>query len=1272
MSAVMEIRGAGGGKSGGGGGGLTEEPDTLSSVALARFVDLIGEGQIHGLVNNEYSIYLDGVPLKNLTGTPNYKPFRWVSRVGTQAQTPIPGFAGTQQENSVGVKLLQTSGRLVRSIPDAQADAVRVTVAVQGLTTTSSKGRISGGEVAYKISARVDAGTWKVIYDGSIKGKTNSRYQRSHEIPLASLGAGPYEVGVERVTADAESALIVDDLFWDSFTVINYEQFAYPNSALIALEIDARYFSSVPTRSYHVRGLLIRVPTNYNPITRVYATSGAGTTAGAWDGTFKIAWSDSPAWCYYDLVTNPRYGLGKKITAAQVDKWSLYQIGKYCDGLVPTGNTLNVFQDTSSASVSVSGKVAAGVPVMSQVLEPRFRLNCVLNTKEDAYRVLNQLASVFRGMAFWSGSSLTLTQDRPTADSMIYTNSNVIDGEFNYEGSSRSQRHTTVLVGWNDPKEDFKQKFEYVEDRDGIARYGIRNTEIVAFGTTSRTQARRLGLWMLYTERMETDAISFRVGQDSAKVMPGDVVQILDNNRAGARWAGRVHSATTTTVTMDAPLDLVAGSYTLTVRAQDGTLTKKAVNIASAGTFTTLTVTVAFAVAPAVAAMWSLSSNALQPVLGRVISIRQDGPINFALTVLKHDPTKYAAIELGAPLANPDYSFLSVKEVDPVTGLSLTENTFKPTVTSQPSVNLDVAWDLSKDPMIRGYRIKVVGSNKVVQNLPEQSDPSLTLTELQPITYTVTVNAVNVFGIVGPGVTLSKTLTGIDTSAPADVTGVNYVLDPNVGVKVGWAEVEDFIDYYEVRRGATWGTATLVARVKANTYLLGPQTSTAQTILVKAVDTSGNYSVNAGSVVVSATAPVGPSVSYALAMSNEVISWATPASSFTVDRFEIRYGSTWAGGTFVTSTKGASHRRQVDYAGARRYWVAAIDIAGNVGTPSSIDVSITSPGSVLGGRSEVVDNNVLVFWNPPSTGSLPVDRYEVRKGASWVAGVVVGSNGNSTFAAIFEQQAGTYTYWIAAYDSAGNVGTPVGIVATVSQPPDYVLRTDINSTFTGTKTNMVVSEGLLVGPSSTTETFADHFSTRGYATPQAQITAGYPRYLSPSLTSGSYVEAFDYGSVLPATTVQATLGYTVVSGSVTVACQIAYKLNIGDPWTNVTAGVTNVLISNFRYVQVTWTFTCTAGANLIQIDSFNLKLSNKLKTDSGAGTITVAASGVVIPFNVAFIDADTPIVQPNGATPLTPVVDFVDAPNPTDFTVYLYNSAGAKVTGSFSWTARGY
>lgn len=1461
---VMNIRGAGGSSKSGSSGGVVEDPNTLYSTATVQIVEALSEGEIYGLVNNEYSIYLDGVALRDLSGTPNYLPFSWAARVGTQDQLVIDGFTGTQQLTDVSTQVTISAGMLVRPIPDEFASAVRVTMSFPSLTSTSSKGEVQGTTVLFQVSVRPVGGTWVNSPVQNVTGKATSTYQTTVEMSLSALGASPsgYEVAVTRLTADSTSALLSNDSYWADYVIVHYEKFVYPNTALMAMQIDARYFSSVPDRAYHIKGRIIRVPANYDAITREYATTGPGTTAGTWDGTFQWAYSNNPAWVYYDMLTNTRFGLGKRLMvddngySPYVDRFALYPIAQYCDGMVPTGVGSTILGDQVIGGFNLDGKSLTTVGIPQQTLEPRFTFNGVFNTSQDAYIVLQQLSASFRGMTYWAQSQVISTQDSPGDVEFIVNNSNVKNGKFTYQGASRAQRHTVVTVGWNDPSEDFKQKFEYVQDQQGIIQWGVRESDIVLFGCTSQSQARRAGLWVLYTEKYETEAVLFTAGMDMAYVLPGMVGEVNNKNKAGVRWGGRcLPGTTTTTLVMDAPLALTNDTYTLKVKMPDGSIGEAQVTIGADGTYTSLPMVTALPQQPINGAIWTLSSNVVSSQLVRVISRKMDTADSFIFTCVFSNPSKYDAIEEGLPLTNYTYSSLNTAAVSTVTGLTAVENSYRPLAGSPTKVTAVVSWNTVTDPLQQGYQVEIKSVTGGAYDYKSGliSNNSFVFTDIGVDTYLVSVAAVNQLGKQGPSTTTTMIVTGIDATPPADVTGLTYTEDNIAGVTLNWLQVPDYIAAYEVRQGATFSTATVIYTGPNNRLVVGPIPATATSYWVSAIDTSGNYSVNAETVVVSPSVPTAPSltrttnatsetlawsipgslfaidhyvlsygatfatsipvggtikgtsvtlpltytgtrlywlvavdtagnvgipsasltatvtvpaapvisqafkgtdevltwpvpastipvvsyqvltgatfstatlvattvtnsltrnvnymgnrtywvvatdqmgnlgtpgsmvtnvvvanaptISYAIASVNEILTWTDTSNSLPIVGYEVRYGASWAAGTVLVDTAVTSLTRRVDYGGSREYWIAGIDSAGNYGTPGSVSPTIVVPGDVQGKRVDVVDNNALLYWTLPVVGTLPIDRYEVRKGASWATGTIIGSNAASTFTTVFEQQSGTFLYWITGVDSANNYGSASSISATINQPPDYILRVDYFSTLAGTFTNFVPappgSVGF-IGPANSTETWTGHFTTNGYASPQAQITAGNPLYINPALTTASYDETIDYGAALTSSTVLVNAGTTVLQGTVASSCQIMVKLNAGDAWTMAPTGNTSYLASNFRYVRVVLTYTCTAGANLIQLNSLEIKLSSKRVNDGGSGTITNATTGVVVDFNVVFVSADTPVVQPTGTVPLIPVVDYAGIAYPTFFTVYLYNTSGTKVTGSFSWTAGGF
>lgn len=554
------IIGAGGGGKGGGGASARvaqEAPDSLRSKAYARVVDLISEGEIEGLVDGLQSVYLDDTPIQNADGTTNFSGVTLETRDGTQQQSYVPGFSSVENEVPVGVEI-KASQPVVRSITDPDVDAVRIKVSVGQLTNQdTTNGDLNGSSVSFSIDRQVSGGGFVEVINDTISGKTTTKYQRSYYVPLT--GNGPWEIRVRRITADSTSSAIQNKTYLDSYTEVVESKLRYPNSALVALRVDASQFSAIPRRSYDMKLLRVRVPVNYDPGTRTYS--------GVWNGNFKIAWTDNPAWCFYDLVTSTRYGLGGYIPESQVDKWALYRVAQYCDQLVPNG--LGGF-------------------------EPRFTCNLYLQTREQAYKVVQDMASIFRGMVYWSGGAITVTQDAPSDAVYQFAPGNVVDGEFAYQGSSAKARHTVALVTWNDPDDFYRQKVEYVEDAAGIARYGIVQSDVVALGCTARGQAHRVGKWLLFSEQSESEIVTFRTGLEGAVVRPGDVIKVADPVRGGMRLGGRIAAATASTVTLDQelPADL---PWRLSVVLPNGTVEERLVGPVSGRT---LTVTIPFSLVP--------------------------------------------------------------------------------------------------------------------------------------------------------------------------------------------------------------------------------------------------------------------------------------------------------------------------------------------------------------------------------------------------------------------------------------------------------------------------------------------------------------------------------------------------------------------------------------------------------------------------------------------------------------------------------------------------
>lgn len=606
------IRGAKGGQSS---RTPVEAPDTLNSNAHAHILDLIGEGELAGWYSDNplKDVFLDETPVMNEDGTLNFTDVYVDWRMGTQDQTYMKGFPSVSNEIGIGVEL-KAATPWTRSINNIQLSAVNVRLSVAALSKTNSEnGDINGHSVSYAIDLKTDDGAFITVLTNAFTGKTNTKYERSHRVDLPQA-ASNWTIRVRRLTADTEAANIQDTTYVESLTEIMDIKLRYPNSALVGTKLNAAQFRSIPSRAFRMLGRLMRVPSNYDSV--------AGTYTGMWDGTFKMAWTRNPAWIFYDLITNERFGLGQYVNESQVDKWSMYKIGQYCDELVPDGK--------------------GG-------LEPRFTCTVFLQKQEEAYKVLQDLASVFRGISYWGSGAVIPVGDMPRDPVYTYTNANVKEGKFSYQGSARRARHTVALVSWSDPNDFNRQKVEYVEDEEAIARYGYQPTQITAVGCTSQGQAQRVGRWLLLTEKYETNTVTFAVGMDQILAMPGQIINVADAKRAGRRTGGRIASASmdvvgnTSQVTVDSMPVLAIGDDLICI-LPNGAAQKRPV---TAIVGNTVTVSPRFDDNPIPESIWAVESPTLKTQLYSVISVGEGEGLTAVITALQHEPGKFDAVDNG-------------------------------------------------------------------------------------------------------------------------------------------------------------------------------------------------------------------------------------------------------------------------------------------------------------------------------------------------------------------------------------------------------------------------------------------------------------------------------------------------------------------------------------------------------------------------------------------------------------------------------------------------
>ena len=696
-----------------------EAKDNLKSTQLLSVIDAISEGPIEGPVDGLKSVLLNSTPVLDSEGNTNISGVTVVFRAGEQEQTPPEGFESSGSETVLGTEVKYDTP-ITRTITSANIDRLRFTFGVQALVETTSKGDRNPSEVRLLVQIQRNGG-WVTEKDITIKGKTTSQYLAS--VVVDNLPPRPFNIRMRRMTPDSTTDQLQNKTLWSSYTEIIDVKQCYPNTALVGVQVDSEQFGSQQvSRNYHLRGRILQVPSNYNPQTRQYS--------GIWDGTFKPAYSNNLAWCLWDMLTHPRYGMGKRLGAADVDKWALYVIGQNCDQSVPDG-----FGGT----------------------EPRITCNAYLTTQRKAWDVLSDFCSAMRCMPVWNGQTLTFVQDRPSDKVWTYNRSNVVmpdDGApFRYSFSALKDRHNAVEVNWIDPDNGWETATELVEDTQAIARYGRNVTKMDAFGCTSRGQAHRAGLWLIKTELLETQTVDFSVGAEGLRHVPGDVIEICDDDYAGISTGGRVLAVNsqTRTLTLDREITLPSSGTTL-ISLVDGQGSPVSVEVQSVTDGVKVKVS---RVPDGVAeySVWGLKLPTLRQRLFRCVSIRENDDGTYAITAVQHVPEKEAIVDNGAHFDGDQSS--TVNGVTPPAVQHLTAE-----VTADSGEYQVLArWDTPK--VVKGVsfllRLTVTaddGSERLVSTA-RTTETTYRFTQLALGNYRLTVRAVNAWGQQGDPASVS-------------------------------------------------------------------------------------------------------------------------------------------------------------------------------------------------------------------------------------------------------------------------------------------------------------------------------------------------------------------------------------------------------------------------------------------------------------------------------------------------------------------------------------
>ena len=720
----------------------TEQPDDLQSVAKAKILVALGEGEFAGQLTGK-DIYLDGTALENADGSQNFSGVTWEFRAGTQAQKYIQGIPGTENEISVGTEVSSATA-WTRTFTNTQLSAVRLRLKWPSLFKQEDDGDLVGYSVNYAIDLQTDGGTWQTVLNTSVTGKTTSGYERSHRIDLPQAGS-TWTIRLRKITSDANSAKIGDTMTLQSFTEVIDAKLRYPNTALLYIEFDSSQFNgSIPQISCEPRGRVIRVPDTYDPETRTYS--------GTWTGAFKWAWTDNPAWIFYDLVVSDRFGLGHRLTAANIDKWTLYQVAQYCDQMVP------------------DGKGGNGT-------EPRYTCNVYIQDRNDAYTVLRDFAAIFRGMTYWGGDQIVALADMPRDVDYSYTRANVVGGRFTYSSSTTKTRYTTALVSWSDPGNAYADAMEPVFEQALVARYGFNQLEMTAIGCTRQSEANRKGRWGILTNNKDR-VVSFDVGLDGNIPQPGYIIAVADELLSGKVMGGRISAVNGRVIKLDRVADAAAGDR-LILNLPSGASQSRTIQAVNGES---VTVTTAYSETPQAEAVWVVESNELYAQQYRVVSVADNDDGTFTITGAWHDPDKYARIDTGAIIDQRPVSVIPPGNQSPPANIVI--SSFSVVQQNISVETMRVSWDQAQNAIAYEAQWRRNDGNWV--NVPRTSTTSFDVPGIYAGRYLVRVRAINAAEISsGWGYSEEKTLTGKVGNPPKPV---GFIASENVvfGIELSW------------------------------------------------------------------------------------------------------------------------------------------------------------------------------------------------------------------------------------------------------------------------------------------------------------------------------------------------------------------------------------------------------------------------------------------------------------------------------------------------------
>ncbi len=1115
-----------------------------------------------------------------------------------------------------GAALTNTAGWITRtSSPDSTALAVDIT----GLLFLTDKKGLSPVSVNFELEYAVaGSNAWQPWFD-----TTNSiwitngdrkplRYSYRRDVPK-----GQYDVRMRRVTADFTKPQATGDFTWQQLRSYQSDTADYSGQKRLGLRIKATAQLSGQVDSLSAL---------------------ASARCEVWTGAaWSIQPTSNPAWWFRWLARGKLDANGQRLFGAglpttRIDEQAIKDWGAWCD---LKGLTCNMVFDRP------------------------------MNVDE----MLKLIARCGRATPTWSSGKLGVVWDEDGRPAVaVFGMSNIVRDSFRVEYAT-GKIADEIVARFVNPALDWQP------DTVRAAVPGVTNpvnpATVDLFGVTDKDQAGKEALLLAAAQLYRRRRIIWETDIEGLVVDRGDVV-ILSHDLTQWGYSGRLVAGTTTTLTLDRDVQFTPDQqHYIGIRFPDGSYNIYNVNY-QAGSSNVIELGSPLPSAPdddpnhpPLDYLWFFEPRLTPGKKVKIIDVRPVNEHRVRITAVDENQDYYAAENNPYTYTTPSTygaAFPAVSDVQ--VGDTLIR------IGSGFGTRVAVTWDVAGEYGGAWVRYRFTGRPWVM--LGSTTARAMEFDVDAAGTIEIEISAFNKQGRMGSASTqvVSYTIVG-QAAVPEDVTNFTANLQKN-GILLAWNDVQDIdLRDYELRLGTDYANGQVIDRTKANTYLYRILAAGSYTFGIKARDTTDHVSANPAYVTLTINAPGPPVVSNRFEGPNAVIEWTVSAGDFPIVEYEIRYGTDFATATYVARIKATAFSTQANWVGTRRYWVAAIDAAGNLGTPSSIDVVVTPPGQPSISQ-QVIDNNVLLNWTA-APGTLPIDHYEVRKGTDFATAEVVGEHAG-TFAPLFEVQSGTYTYWVVAVDSAGNYGTEASVAAAVNEPPDYILKQKWLSTWSGAKTNALIkADGHLLVPVVTGDTYQQHFTNNGWNSPQDQIDAGFPYFMQPSQTTAVYEETFDYGTVLAGTLINVVLSSVTVAGNVSINPVISVRKLGTDPWTDYN-GVWQVFATDFQYVKVRLEFSAAGGDDLLELTGLEVRLDVKRKSDGGMATANAAdTNGTVVNFNRQFIDVDSITVTPQGSGSIIAVYDFADTPYPTSFSVYLYNSTtGARVSGPFSWSAEGF